>query len=296
MKYKLSLEQIAKYVCCGGNSSSKKLPYFYQVFGNRIDLPPQAHECVCGHYIERNFYIRNSTLPVHLTETKDLLVIGCCCVEQFTETGIKQTCTFCQQPTTRRKTTICFDCVNNGVCEECHVKHDRLVKGICYSCYNANRRDDDMLKKCGKLAESMNVTTPASVRTYNPTWVDFSDEHVTPDQLCLQWEGRRLATRTYLYLFKYLDLTPPWEELHRVFYVRYRRPADHADFALLCQSVEPYQELQWKPFMAVSRSNSAAPFVIRQVDQDWQFMRIHKDGRARAVHSEDEIDQFDCHH
>lgn len=262
-----TLEEIEKYVCCGGNAESGKMPYFLHVFGGRISPPSPEVECVCGHSIVRNFYIRNSEQPLDEVQTKDLLVVGSCCVNQFTRTGTKQTCSYCHEPTKRRKSTVCLDCVAMGVCEQCGVKTGNLWKNACNTC---NRS-----KKASRHGKQPHLSRGDHLRP--PSWLELSSI-MTPHQLCLQWEGQRLVTCTHLLLFKYLELTPPWEKLMPlVYYVQYTLPADSDERELLIQSVDAYPHLSWKPFVVVSDSNiTRVPFVIRRVQTTWQLMEGNK--------------------
>jgi hypothetical protein len=84
VKYKLTLEDISHYVYCG---SDKDPLYFQRVFGGRIRRPSPEMKCVCETPIHYNFYIRDSRKPASETETRDLEVIGSCCIKQFTNTA-----------------------------------------------------------------------------------------------------------------------------------------------------------------------------------------------------------------
>ena len=62
---------------------------------------PYEDRCVCNHVITQNCYILN-------TETKDIKIIGNCCIKKFGLQG--KTCSLCNAIHKNRKDNYCNDC------------------------------------------------------------------------------------------------------------------------------------------------------------------------------------------
>lgn len=63
-------------------------------------FPDIKKECECTHWIKQNCYVRN-------IKTKDILVIGACCIKHF---KITKKCSLCNNEHKRTKSNICIDC------------------------------------------------------------------------------------------------------------------------------------------------------------------------------------------
>lgn len=67
-----------------------------------IEYPMIKYVCICNHAIKRNCYIRNK-------ETKEIIVMGSCCVMKF---EVKKACFNCNKKHGRTKSNICIECEN----------------------------------------------------------------------------------------------------------------------------------------------------------------------------------------
>ena len=98
----LSEEDIQNYIYVGSDQSdSSGYKFFLQHFPHGI-MPEHESYCVCGHYIEKNYYLYNKI------EDK-FLVIGSECINQFTEGKIRH-CNICKKVHNRHKDNICNNC------------------------------------------------------------------------------------------------------------------------------------------------------------------------------------------
>lgn len=91
--YDLTKEEIQDWYYVGGGHTNN--PYRNMILNQKYlryypkaKIPPLTDECVCGHRIQENAFISNG---------KQLLILGSCCVKRFTEKGTKQVCKGCKQ-------------------------------------------------------------------------------------------------------------------------------------------------------------------------------------------------------
>lgn len=105
---------------CGG-STGRHLNYFKLVFSN-YDLPEHTNECVCGHKIIENCYIRDG---------EQILVLGNCCIKKFIPKS-SRTCEKCETPHKNRVVNRCNNC-RKGICDKCDKKCNKSYK-TCYNC------------------------------------------------------------------------------------------------------------------------------------------------------------------
>jgi len=102
-EYNLTQDDIVNsgWCYCGGNQGSHH-NYFKIFFNNKVDLPLQEHNCVCGHYIVENCYI---------TDGKGILALGNCCIKRFLpQDKSGRTCRVCKKPHKNRKDNLCHNC------------------------------------------------------------------------------------------------------------------------------------------------------------------------------------------
>lgn len=317
VKYKLTLEDMSHYVYCGSDNKNGPV-YFQDVFKGRINPPQRESECVCETPIQYNFYIRDWRKPASQTDRREILVIGSCCIKQFTTTGIKRTCIVCAAPHQRKKTLVCHACRDSGVCESCLEKHapvtmrqgqcvlcqpnTRETKQTCASCGNLHRRrvsqvcfdcrDDGVCERCylrdhktyqgvctwcRRQNKTRDVLTASAAAT-SPAWVDTRHGASVQD-LCDQWEERRVVTSTHLYMFKHEGTCDPCTpDPIQIKYVRYKLPADPDTREEMLQMLDPVPELHWRPFLCIAPTERAAarvknaPFtLVFTTQRKWAF-------------------------
>ena len=86
--------------------------------------PKKKKKCVCNHIIERNCWIYNK-------KTKQMKVIGACCIEKFNLGG--RTCAICGDEHNNRKNNYCNNC-RKGICDDCYKPLKNTNYKICYHC------------------------------------------------------------------------------------------------------------------------------------------------------------------
>ena len=104
-EYSLTKEEIKnwKYVGGGHLDGGIKNEILNQKFQKRFPkspIPPLTTHCVCGHRIKENAFI---------SDGKQILTLGNCCVKRFCETGTKKTCSICGK-LWKGKTSECREC------------------------------------------------------------------------------------------------------------------------------------------------------------------------------------------
>jgi hypothetical protein len=103
--YDLTKEEIKDWKYAGGGhiedeAKNKLLNEKFKKKYPKGKIPDLVHHCVCGHRIKENAFITNG---------KQLLTLGNCCVKRFCETGTKKTCNKCGK-LWRGKTLECREC------------------------------------------------------------------------------------------------------------------------------------------------------------------------------------------
>lgn len=97
------LGNLDDYEYAGGYKSKlnkEKNNYMLKFESEGIVYPELKKKCECNHWIIQNCYVRN----IH---TKEIFVIGNCCIKHF---KIKKKCSECNIVHRRTKSTICIDC------------------------------------------------------------------------------------------------------------------------------------------------------------------------------------------
>ena len=100
---KKKLGNFENYEYMGGYTTKKnviKNGYMKRMENEGIIYPELKWNCECSHWILQNCYIRNII-------TKEILVVGNCCIKYF---GIKKKCITCKKIHKRTKFNICIDC------------------------------------------------------------------------------------------------------------------------------------------------------------------------------------------
>ena len=97
---------MADYVYAGGDRG-EPADYFRMRYCGRRPHPYKVKECVCGHRIDPNYYIEETT-------SGRLYNVGSHCVRRFFH-GIEKTCTFCGTVHKNRKDNMCKACRKNHV-------------------------------------------------------------------------------------------------------------------------------------------------------------------------------------
>jgi hypothetical protein len=104
-QYDLTKEEIKSWRYVGGGhlDDAVKNEVLNEKFRKQFPkapVPPLTEHCVCGHRIKENAFI---------TDGKQILTLGNCCVRRFCETGTKKTCGLCGNPW-KGKTLLCREC------------------------------------------------------------------------------------------------------------------------------------------------------------------------------------------
>lgn len=103
-KLKNKLGDFNKYSSIGGytDKTNTKMNNYMKAFNldNDIKWPEISNYCICSHWILKQCYIQN-------IETKEILVVGDCCINKF---NIKKKCIECNQNHGRTKFNICKNC------------------------------------------------------------------------------------------------------------------------------------------------------------------------------------------
>jgi hypothetical protein len=132
--YDLTLEDIESegWKYCGGDRNTSQYAHLDKFFkwGKRNHTPRHVDKCVCGHEIKVNCYITND---------KELIIIGSCCIKRFIPGGLKKLCLHCKEPHRNRSTELCNDCKDTlGICRDCGRSCDGYVR-----CYNCNKKNSN---------------------------------------------------------------------------------------------------------------------------------------------------------
>jgi hypothetical protein len=127
-QYNLSKEQIENgdWVYAGGDNK-QHLKYFTLLFPKK-KLPFKSLECVCGHYIEHNCYIRNKI-------TKEFLILGSCCIKKFIPNKFARYCEVCNKQHKNTKDNKCNECRNIKRCLDCKIVLRVAYHRYCLDCY-----------------------------------------------------------------------------------------------------------------------------------------------------------------
>ena len=99
----------------GGDTESNHKNYWKMLEGTN-PFPEKTNECVCGHYIKRNFYICSGD---------QIMILGSCCILKFVPSGLRRTCEICGEVHRNRK---------NNICNECRARRASEAKGRCVKC------------------------------------------------------------------------------------------------------------------------------------------------------------------
>ena len=127
--HNLSLEQINKegWGYCGGDRSGRN-NHFNLHYKHKYNLkePPYTSKCICGHDIEENCYITNK---------KNILVLGNCCIKRFIDNSGK-TCDKCGEQHKNFKVNRCNNC-RYKYCNDCHsnIEDDYYNNEYCDNCW-----------------------------------------------------------------------------------------------------------------------------------------------------------------
>ena len=124
INYEDFIKQNWKYA--GGD---KKQHYnYFKLSCPDLVLPEHKNECICGHHIVENCFIRKD-------DKKELLIVGNCCIKKFVEKQTR-TCKICNKPHQNRKVNKCNDC-RIFFCDICDGKLYKSRK-ICWGCKRKN--------------------------------------------------------------------------------------------------------------------------------------------------------------
>jgi hypothetical protein len=165
----------------------------------------------------------------------------------------KQLCVSCRKPHRRRVSQVCFDCRDDGVCERCYSTDHKTYQGVCTWC----QRQKNTL--AAFVSVKQKHASPAAATS--PVWVD-TRQGASVQDLCSQWEGRRVLTSTHLYMFKHHGTCDPCSpDPIQIKYVRYKLPADVGTRAEMLQMLDPLPELHWRPFLCIASTERAAAQV-----------------------------------
>ena len=119
--YGLSYDDIKNsWKYCGGDTGRHN-NYFHVCFPTMSSSDIEHEEyCICGHYIQENCYITNST------ET-EILVLGNCCIKKFIPKSTR-TCEICKSPHKNRIDNKCSVCRKFGSRDIITTKYNNEIK------------------------------------------------------------------------------------------------------------------------------------------------------------------------
>lgn len=125
-KHNLTYEQITSsdWRYCGGDDGAAAR--YYAVACPDEKHPEHATRCVCGHPINKNFYINN-------INTKQILILGMCCIRKFIPKCYR-TCSECGAKHRNTKKNLCNLC-QTGLCRECNQPKWNTYYKSCYDCW-----------------------------------------------------------------------------------------------------------------------------------------------------------------
>jgi hypothetical protein len=96
--------------CCGGNWGSHER--YFNIIRRAGDVVPAVKEfCPCGNAITRQAYAWNP-------ETRQMEVVGSCCMKKLGQTGMLRTCEDCRKVHRNRSDNFCSACREARVQEE----------------------------------------------------------------------------------------------------------------------------------------------------------------------------------
>jgi hypothetical protein len=98
--------------------------------------PTENNECVCHTHIKRNCFLFNPNYRIN--GFKQIIIIGYCCCEKFTENGLNKKCINCGDFHKNRKDRLCSPCRVGGIdCKTCNQFQEFKSKKIkeCVVCY-----------------------------------------------------------------------------------------------------------------------------------------------------------------
>lgn len=101
-EYNLSKEDVENFIYIGGDEDDYRKHLHFNGY-DPLDMPKKKDQCLCGHDIKINCYIKSK-------EGSLILVLGSCCVKRFIKSGLKKTCEKCGNNHKNRKYNICNEC------------------------------------------------------------------------------------------------------------------------------------------------------------------------------------------
>jgi hypothetical protein len=111
----------------GGDTETNHKNYWKMLEGTN-PFPEKTNECVCGHYIKRNFYICSKN---------DIMILGSCCILKFVPSGLRRTCQICGEVHRNRKNNLCNGC-REGRCVKCGELCLKSNYKYCKGCFRPN--------------------------------------------------------------------------------------------------------------------------------------------------------------
>jgi hypothetical protein len=127
LKHKLTVDEVKSWLYCGGRSHPECMTQKMEYESYFLKLYPNANflefedECVCGQDIMHNAYIRKNK---H-SSVNDIIIVGSCCVEAFTDNKMARICDKCGKKHTSRYTTEGNKC---AICRKQDAKIDKIYK------------------------------------------------------------------------------------------------------------------------------------------------------------------------
>ena len=129
LKYGVTREGLSTYRYCGGDTQTHHRNYFKLCFGKDAPTPPYENECVCGHFIEENCYMRDAQ--------SNIIVLGNCCIKRYMPMCFR-TCDKCGARHKNNKVNRCNEC-RRGKCDKCG-RDCSTSRRICSACRRNARK------------------------------------------------------------------------------------------------------------------------------------------------------------
>ena len=129
-KHNMSPETFALYSYAGGSGASTSIRHlnYYKLMckdeETKFEMPPHTTECVCGHKISENCFMKYK---------ESVIVLGNCCIQRYSDSEKKcRTCSVCGQRHMNRVVNKCNNC-RKGVCAKCNTPIEAKYQ-LCYDC------------------------------------------------------------------------------------------------------------------------------------------------------------------
>jgi hypothetical protein len=185
-------DTLENYIYSGGKDPSKE-EYFFKKNPNARQLPEEKDNCICGHHIKENCYIK------HII-TGTVIVVGNCCIKKYLpEENRNKTCSKCNKAHRNRNFDMCnncrptcIDCSKYSVINYCGTCSINMGDNKCNNCIRSNTCNDCIFthyKKCINCKENKILMPTECGDCSKKYWVCPKDTYI---KLCKDCYSSRL--------------------------------------------------------------------------------------------------------